>query len=155
LAGLLHGQGIAHPWLAPATDFCWQAIAASELSEPHEPLCIITFLERAPDRARAERAFQRVAARLGAGDLVALDPAASGYVKKPLDWVPTPASWCQPLFSDDAIAAHLAALVAAQQVDGGWPITWSPVSPAGELEWRGMVTLTALKTLRAYGWLDA
>ena len=46
---------------------------------------------------------------------------------------------------------HLAALAAQQQPDGGWPISWPPISPGVELEWRGWRTILALLTLRAYG----
>jgi len=40
---------------------------------------------------------------------------------------------------------------AAQEADGGWPITWDPPSAASRLEWRGIVTLGALRTLTSYG----
>jgi hypothetical protein len=33
----------------------------------------------------------------------------------------------------------------------GWPINWTAVSPACELEWRGWMTVQRLKTLKAYG----
>ena len=85
-----------------------------------------------------------------AGRRVALDPADAGHVKKPLDWAPMPDSLCRRLFADDVIAAHLDALAAAQAPDGGWTFAFPPVSPAGELEWRGALTVDALKTLRAY-----
>ncbi len=47
------------------------------------------------------------------------------------------------------MARHLEALDQKQQADGGWPLSWPAVSPGGELEYRGVVTLDALKTLRA------
>ncbi len=72
------------------------------------------------------------------------------YVKKPLDWAPTPESWCRRLFDDRTITVHLDALIARQQPDGGRSISWPPLSPLVELEWRGFVTVEALKTLRAY-----
>lgn len=45
---------------------------------------------------------------------------------------------------------HLEVLANKQQVDGGWPLSWFAVSSGSELEYRGIVTLNALKTLRAY-----
>lgn len=155
IAGLLHKHDSDHPWLATATAYCWSAIAATETTEFHDLMPIITFLEHAPDRARAERELERVAARILQPGVVALDPAAEGYAKGPLDWAPAPHSFCRRLFSDDVIAQHLAALAARQQPDGGWPISWPAVSPAGEMEWRGWVTVEALSTLRAYGTLDS
>ena len=90
---------------------------------------------------------------MGTVKLVALDPAAPDYVKKPLERAPAPQSLCRPLFGDDVIAAHLDA-PAAQQPDGGWP-TWPPVTRMPDLECRGRVTVDALKTPRAHGRLDA
>ena len=83
--------------------------------------------------------------------VVALDPAAEGYVQKPLDWAPMPDSFCRRLFSDAVLAQHLEALAARQGVDGGWPISWPPISPGVALEWGGAMTIKALRTLRTYG----
>jgi hypothetical protein len=58
------------------------------------------------------------------------------------------------LFQDGAAAAVGTALRAYQNDDGGWPITWPAVSPLCELEYRGVVTIQALKTLQAYGRLS-
>jgi hypothetical protein len=153
IAGLLHKQGFQHAWLDRATDYCWSTIGASQLDEPHLIQAIITFLENAPDQPRARREFERVAASLFEHELVVIDPDDTSYVKMPLDYAPTPQSWCRRLFSDEVIAEHLAALAARQQPDGGWPIAWPPVSPACELEYRGIVTLAALRTLHVYGQL--
>jgi hypothetical protein len=151
IVGLLRKHGIRHPWVDRASDYCWRAIAEGASTEVHELAAIATFLENAPDRPRAEKEFDRIAERLFAAGLVELDPNATGYVKKPLDWAPTPASWYHHLFDDQVIAANLDALIARQQPDGGWTISWPPLSPLVELEWRGFVTVEALKTLKAYG----
>jgi hypothetical protein len=151
IAGLLQKHRVHHSWLDRASAYCWRGISEGATEDVHALLCVLTFLENAPDRARADREFERIGERLFAVKLVELDPAGEGYVKKPLDWAPTPASWCRRLFADQVIAAHLDALAAGQQADGGWTISWPPVSPLVELEWRGFVTVEALKTLRAYG----
>lgn len=149
IAGLLHKHQVAHPWLTGATDYCWRFIADSQTAEMHDLAAILTFLEHHPDRARAGAAFKSVSKRvLGA---VAIDPGAEGYIWGPLDAAPTPQSLCRRLFADDLIAAHLDALIARQQPDGGWAITWPAPSPAAEREWRGAATIAALKALRAYG----
>jgi hypothetical protein len=154
IAGLLHKHRFAHAWRDLATEYCWSAIGSSPLDEPHLLLALLPFLEHAPDRARARRAFDRLAHSLFEKNLVTIDPTAQGYLKMPLDYAPTPQNWCRRLFSDDVIAAHLDALTARQQPDGGWQITWPAISPLCELEWRGVVTIRALKTLRAYGRLS-
>jgi hypothetical protein len=151
IVGLLLKHDVQHPWVERATDYCWRMISEGSTEEVHELAVILTFLENVPDRRRAELELNRIGARLFAANLVELDPEATGYVRKPLDWAPTPKSWCRRLFDDQIIAAHLDALISRQQSDGGWTISWPPVSPLVELEWRGFVTVEALKTLRGYG----
>jgi hypothetical protein len=71
----------------------------------------------------------------------------------PLFYAPSPQSLCRRLFDDATIQAHLEVLAHKQQQDGGWPISWQAVTPACELEYRGIVTIRALETLKAYGHL--
>ena len=54
-------------------------------------------------------------------------------------------------FTDAEIDASLDHLAAQQREDGGWPVTWAIWTPAIEIEWSGLVTISALKILRAYG----
>lgn len=150
IAGLLYKQGVAHPWLDRAAAFCWRQIEEGELAG-HDFFCVLLFLEHVPDRLRAEQAFEHVSRQLLDSGTVAFDPAAAGYVFMPLDFAPVPSSLARRLFDDATIEKHLAALESRQQPDGGWPITWPPVSPGCELEYRGIVTVNALKTLHAYG----
>jgi hypothetical protein len=49
------------------------------------------------------------------------------------------------------MARSLDFLAGEQQDDGGWPIRWRQWAPVVELEARPMVTVEALRTLRAYG----
>jgi hypothetical protein len=39
----------------------------------------------------------------------------------------------------------------AQQQSDGWPIDWTPPGAAAVSEWRGITTVKAVRTLRAYG----
>lgn len=149
IAGLLYKHKFQHAWLEKATDYSWRKIEEMQNGSEHDLLCAANFLEHAPDRQRAEKAFQSIGEQIK--KVTAYDPDASGYTFKPLTWAPYPDSLCRQLFTDQDIQTHLEALVAAQQPDGGWLISWPPVSPACELEYRGVVTLGSLKTLRAYG----
>ncbi len=151
ITGMLLKHGVQHPWVERASAFCWQAIAASDSLEFHDLFPMITFLEYAPERERAAQELERIAARIQQHNLVALDPQAAGYVHKPLEWAPTPHSYCRRLFTDETIQQHLDWLAKEQQPDGGWPISWQPVSPAVEYEWRGWRTVLAMHTLQAYG----
>ena len=150
IAGLLHKHGFQHPWLERATQYCWNIIEGDKTFEVHDALRARIFLEHVPDRERALKAFKPFKEQVFANGLITLDPHASGYVKTVLDWAPTPGSLFRPLFDDQTIQAHLAALAEQQQSDGGWPITWTTVSPGAELECRGVLTLRALKILKAY-----
>jgi hypothetical protein len=153
IAGLLHKYNIRHPWLERATDFCWQQIEHLQITSGNDFLCVMLFIEHVPDRARAVRAFEQMSTQLLQGGHITYDPHASGYVFMPLDYAPSPHSICRRLFNDVMIQTHLEDLVQRQQVDGGWPISWPAVSPACELENRGIVTIRTLQTLRAYHYL--
>lgn len=154
IAGFLHKHHGGHPWLDRATAFCWQTLESSNELTGHDVLASLIFLQHVPDRARANDAFKRVGELLFAQKLVELDPLAEGYVHKPLDFAPTPDSMARILFDNATIDQHLNHLMSQQQPDGGWNITWDAISPACELEYRGMITLNALRTLQAYGQLQ-
>ncbi|MBI5353014.1 MAG: hypothetical protein HZB50_10280 [Chloroflexi bacterium] len=153
IAGLLHKYEIRHPWLDRATAYCWQYVEHLQISGAHDFLCLQLFLEHVADRERAERAFERISAQLLAGGYITYDPSTSGYVFMPLTYAPSPQKMSRRLFDTTTIEKHLSALANKQQMDGGWPISWPAVSPACELEYRGIVTLNALKTLKAYDYL--
>lgn len=150
LVGLLLKAGLSHPWIERASAFCWQAIAESETEQYHDLMPMISFLENAPERDRAERELGRIVERIRKPGVVAYEVDAQGYVKKPLDWAPTPNSYLRRLFDEPTLSAHLDALASRQQEDGSWPISWDPISPAVGIEWRGWTTIEALHTLRSY-----
>jgi hypothetical protein len=151
IVGVLLKRRVEHPWVAQAEAFCWRAITKVNRTEFHELMPVLAFLSHTADRARADKAMKDVLDRIAAPDAVALDPDATGYVHMPLEWAPRPESPCRKLFSEPVISRHLDALAAKQREDGGWPISWDPISPAVELEWRGVRTVDALQTLKAYG----
>ncbi len=150
IVGLLWKHDVSHPWLDVAANYCRRAIPQNPLNDTHDAQCILTFLRYAPDRERAEPEFRRVATTLMANGSVA-EVNATGYVSRPLDWAPTPDHPFRAFFEDAVIAVNLDALAASQADDGGWTIPWPAPGPGAEMEWRGWVTLEALKTLRAYG----
>ena len=149
IVGLLRKHVIDHPWVGRGEAFCWSVVETSETEQFHDLMPMIAFLEHTTDRSRAQAALGVLAQRIPG--LVELDADAVGYVKKPLDWAPTPASFCHRLFSTEVLGHHLAALEARQADDGGWPISWETVGPGPQLEYRGVMTVAALKTLKAYG----
>jgi len=149
LVGLLCALHCDIPWRERAEPYAWRNIEATGTTEVHDLMAILVFLEHHPDRERATRAFERLAPTILAQ--TALDPAAEGYVKKPLEWAPRPNSLCRALFSDDVMNAHLDAMEADQQPDGGWNMSWEPISAGVVCEWRGVITLLNLLLLQAWG----
>jgi hypothetical protein len=153
LVGLLRQLRVHHPWVNEAAAWCWDQLTAELPAEAHALKEVLVFLEHAPERDRAEADASRVRQQLEAASLFRLDPEAPGYGLSPLSVAPAADSRWRVLFSDDVLAAHLDRLQRDQQPDGGWPITWEPPSDASRLEWRGIVTLDALRTLVSYGLL--
>jgi hypothetical protein len=151
IAGLLQKHSVTHPWLSGATSYCWDALSTvvDDLGAD-DAISVLGFLEHAADRERALDVFERVAYRI-LGHLVVLDVGATGYVKTPLDFASHPDRLAARLFDSTTIGLHLDALAAAQEDDGGWPITWEPPSAAAVEEWRGFVTVKALEILDNYG----
>jgi hypothetical protein len=151
IVGFLFKSGIQHSWLETAEKYCWEAITSLHSEQYHDLMPALTFLVNAPDSQRAQPEILRLLNHIQQRNLVELDPRAGGYVKMPLDWAPSPKSPCRVLFDQETIDLHLKALLQRQQPDGGWAINWDPISPGVELEWRGWVTIEALKVLKAYG----
>jgi hypothetical protein len=151
VSALLYARGLAHPWLDGATRVMWSGI--EKLTEPngYEMFGVLAFLEHVPDRERAEDAFEKVGPLLLSSGLVALDPGAEGETFGPLDFAPLPGSIARRLFDAATIDAHLDHLAGAQRDDGGWMFNWLSWSPAAEADWRGFLTVDALRVLRANG----
>jgi hypothetical protein len=151
ITGTLHARGARHPWLDRATEVMWTRIAT--LAEPgaYDMFGVLRFLQYVPDRDRATEAFSRVGPLIIERNLVALDPEASGETHSPLDFAPEPDSLARSLFDDATIKAHLDRLAHAQREDGGWTFNWPAWSPGAERDWRGFLTVDALRVLRANG----
>lgn len=151
LAGSLHAAGTTHPWLDRATELLWSRIDSMTTTSPYDMRALLLFLDHVPDRDRAHAAAGRIGPMIFDQDLVALDPATEGEVHFPLDFAPLPGSVARPLFAAADIEANLDHLAGAQLEDGGWTFNWMAWSPAAALEWRGHMTVDALRVLRANG----
>ncbi|MER6473319.1 hypothetical protein [Streptomyces collinus] len=162
VVGVLHRNEVWHAWLFRATDFCWQAVESLDKSHPYEVEAAVAFLDSAPDRPRAEAAADRLGRLVREQRLAALDPdrldaypVAPGYAPGehhfPHDFARTPRSLARAWFTDEEMARSLDFLAAEQREDGGWPIRWRQWAPVPALEARPMVTIEALRTLRAHG----
>lgn len=159
IAGLLHKHGVEHAWREGASAFCLQAIAELPIRIAHastrleqlwvlyESRASVTFLDHAPDRARARALADQLGHALRSAQLIDAESEAGS----PVDLAPHPQSLARSWFSDGELEAALDQVVASQQQDGGFSIAWAVWNPLSGLEWRGEQTVARLKMLRAYG----
>jgi hypothetical protein len=150
VCGLLHYQGIRHPWLSLATATCCELLRDPP-REAHTLLSATRLADHLPDRALAKRLHDAIASVLPQASSFIAEAPVQGYGLTPLHFAPHPDSNWRALFSEEQIDGHLRDLLARQQADGGWPITWEAPGPAAALEWRGSTTLEAIRRLSAYG----
>ncbi|MFD6530814.1 hypothetical protein [Streptomyces sp. NPDC060184] len=162
VVGLLHRNQVWHAWLFRATDFCWSAVESLTVSHPYEIEAAVAFLDGAPDQERARTAARRLGGLVRDQRLAVLDarrreeyPLAPGYAPGeyhfPYDYARTPASLACGWFTEEELSDSLDHLASEQREDGGWPLTWRHWAPGTALEGRPLVTLRALKILRAHG----
>lgn len=141
--------GLEHPWIDRAAAFCRAAIEKLEPgTDAHTALCVVPFLESELDREDARAAYEGLLSRADQLALFTVMPGP-GYGLTPLDFAPHPSSPRRRFFPAEAIEAHLDALASSQHDDGGWSTSWTPPGPRSTLAWRGVVTLNALRVLRA------
>jgi hypothetical protein len=141
-----------HPWKANAETFCWTAIAAIEKTHPYEVESAITFLDAVPDKPRAAKEAERLGTLVREQQLVGTQPEgySPGEVHHPHNFAKSPNSLAASWFTESEIEASLDQLESEQRDHGGWEITWAHWTPAIAIEWSGLVTIDALKVLRAY-----
>jgi hypothetical protein len=151
IAGTLYARGVSHPWLDGAAEVMWNRIAKMDEPGAYEMFGVLAFLQHVPDRERAREVFGRVGPLILERNMVALDPEAPGEVHGVLSFAPEPDSLARTLFDDATVQAHLDHLAQGQKDDGGWTFNWPAWSPAAELDWRGFLTVDALRALRANG----
>ena len=148
ILSFLWTNGISHPWMKAAEEFCWGALNELQVTSSHSIQNALAFLAAHPDRQRADTALR------GMRELVrgstCFEPDAEGYVFSPLIFAPSPKSPGASFFSNEEIQPHLQFLIDQQQDDGGWPINWPPISDGVLTECRGIVTLRNLKILKGY-----
>jgi hypothetical protein len=144
-----------HPWTARATAFVWDALRDLQLSDPYAFRYAVHFLDAVGDRERAEVELRRLRERMPADGVLKVEAGVEGETLSAIEVAPRPDHAGRALFPDALVEAQLDELEADQRDDGGWDFSWAAWNPAVAFEWRGMVTLAALTTLRAYGRLPA
>lgn len=142
-----------HPWLAQATAWCIEAIAAID-REPHAHALLFSlrFVDAIGDRglvtADLLESIQRWIPDHG---VVTVQDGIEGEVLRPLELAPRPTGTARQLFSAQSIATDLDRLAADQEADGGWTVNFVSATPMASLEWRGDATLRAITVLKEHG----
>lgn len=104
-----------------------------------------------PEPERSARAVERFRTSLDADGGIPIPGGVDGERVTPLQLSPRPGAPSRGLFDDELIERGLDALEREQRGDGGWDFDFLHWSPGQIVEWRGIVTIDALDTLRAHG----
>jgi hypothetical protein len=151
LAAVLHAAGVTDDdWLDRATDWCWRSIETTDQPSGYWLKYACAFLDAVPDEERARTAISSLATRV---DPSAVVPVAGVEAEalRPLDLSPFPGNRSRGLVHEAQIEGHLDDVESEQQQDGGWMFDWLAWSPAQTTDWRGNVTIRALRWLRDNG----
>jgi hypothetical protein len=151
-----HDPAIAeHPWLAAATGYCLERIAATERPEEMFVLELrfaLWFLDAiADDVPGATDHMRRLAGVIPPSGSLPVPGGTADEKLGPLDFTPLPDRPLRKLFAADAVAADLEQLAGEQRPDGGWTVDFASASPGAEREWRSYATVRAITILRAHG----
>jgi hypothetical protein len=140
----------SHEWLARATEYLMDAIAALEERPQTLQLAFsVQFLDAAYDRhPRAEGLLAKLGEYIPDSGLVPVTGGIEGETMKPLDFAPIPGRPTRELFSPDVIEGDLERLAEGQRDDGGWEVDFASYSSAASLEWRGHATVRAVTILK-------
>jgi hypothetical protein len=150
LAGALLEACSRVPWLQRATEWCWAILEHPNELSAYWVKFSLDFLDHVPDEARARAAIESLRPRLGADGSIPVPGGAEEERLTPLTMSERPGARSRALFTDDQIEADLHRLEQGQQEDGGWTFDWLAWSPGQSVEWRGAVSLRALRTLAAH-----
>jgi hypothetical protein len=151
LAALLRIAGAETLWLDVATQWCWVKLDNVADLNGYWLKFAFDFLDRTPNASRAERVLETLAPLLRPDGSVAVEGGTDNEALTALTLSPRPTGRSRKLFTTAQIALGLDELEAAQQDDGGWTFDWAAWAPGQASEWRGLVTLRALQTLKANG----
>lgn len=143
--------GAQHPWLDAATAWCWHQLDGDSPVGGYTVLFALNFLDAVPEPARAATAVERLRPALRQDGTIAVEGGQDDEQLTPLQLSARPGAPSRALFEEAQIFAELDRLEHEQLDDGGWDFDFLHWSPGQAVEWRGIVTLGALQTLRRHG----
>ena len=156
LLGILEKHDISIPWMDNAEDFVWSEFERIQDKHAFCYLCVprwLMFLEHTKNRDKAEKTINDLKNWISNNGIICEDKTDDGWglYGKPhsLNYAPSSDSILYPIFSKETIEADITELIRRQKDDGRWD-TWYGISEGTKLEWAGIQTLWALKTLKNY-----
>ncbi|MFD2025651.1 hypothetical protein [Promicromonospora aerolata] len=150
-AARLWELGLRHPWLDAATAWCWGQLEDEAPLDGYTVLFALGFLDAVPEPDRVADAVERLRPALRDDGTIAVAGGIEDEQLTPLQLSARPGAPSRALFSEAQISADLDRLEGQQLEDGGWDFDFEHWSPGQTVEWRGIVTLDALRTLRLHG----
>lgn len=154
IAGALWEAGSSDPWLERATEWCWAKLERPDELSAYWVKFSLEFLDAVPDESRAVSAIESLRPRVGDDGSIPVPGGTENERLTPLTLSERPGARSRALFTDDQIEGDLDVLESGQQDDGGWTFEWLAWSPGQELEWRGALTVRALRLLGLHGRLN-
>jgi hypothetical protein len=155
IAGALWKSATDVPWRGLGSDWCWTRLEGPQTLGGYSVKFALDFLDRVADAPRALAAIDRLRAHLDEDGSLPVPGGTEHERLTALRLSGRPDGRSRILFSPAQIDADLDRLERAQQPDGGWKFDWLAWSPGQSVEWRGILTLQALRTLAAHGRLPA
>jgi hypothetical protein len=151
LAALLGQAGAGGSWLQRAAEWCWATVAQPDELGAYLVKFSLAFLDAHPDERRAVAAIESLRPRIHPNGSMPVAGGTEDERLTPLTLSPRPGARSRVLFTAEQLDADLDRLERAQQRDGGWKFDWLGWSEGQAVEWRGLVTLSALASLHAHG----
>lgn len=138
-------------WINRAVAWSWERLEGSADLAAYDIKFGLAFLDATPDDDRARAAVARIAPLIREDGTLPVPGGTDDEHLTALALSPRPGTRSRALFGAEVIDGELDRLEAGQQADGGWTFDWGTWCPAQAVEWRGIVTLSALATLHAHG----
>ena len=156
LLGILEKYNIDIPWMQKAEAFVWSEFERLQGKHAFCYLCVprwLTFLKHTKNQEKAIKTIESLKEWITAEGVLCNDTTDEGWglYGKPhsLNYAPSKESVLYDVFSKETIENDIETLISKQKEDGCWD-TWYGISDGTKLEWAGIQTLWALKTLHDY-----
>ena len=160
LLGILEKYEIDIPWMQKAEQFVWSEFERIKDRHIFCYLCVprwLTFLKHTKSQEKANKTINDLKNWILTDGVICKDKSDIGWglYGKPhsLNYSPSYESTLNSLFTKETIESDLKELINRQETDGRWD-TWYGISEGTKLEWAGIQTLWALKTLKNYGRIE-